>query len=60
MVLKTQGTYTAIGRGSGVYVPTEMTKDSQFPFKEGDVVEIKIVGRSLVVRPAEEGDPNDS
>ncbi|MDA4128671.1 MAG: hypothetical protein OK422_04375 [Thaumarchaeota archaeon] len=33
-----------------VYVPTEVAKDSQFPFSAGEVVEVKIdVRRKLVV-----------
>ncbi len=33
-----------------IYVPADVHKDSAFPFKPKDVVDIEIVGGELVVR----------
>jgi hypothetical protein len=32
-----------------IYLPTDITKDSQFPFSPDDVVNIKIKGKSLII-----------
>ena len=32
-----------------IYVPTEVARDSQFPFKPGEKVNVTIDGRRLVV-----------
>ena len=37
-----------------IYVPTEVARDSNFPFKEGDKVEVEVKGESLVITKAEE------
>jgi hypothetical protein len=32
-----------------IYVPTQVAKDGTFPFKEGDVVEIEIKGKAVII-----------
>ncbi len=34
-----------------VYIPTQLVKDSQFPFREGDVVRITVKPRRLRIVP---------
>lgn len=35
-----------------IYIPADLTKDSQFPFKSGDRVSIKVVENQLVIEKA--------
>jgi len=35
-----------------IYVPTDLAKDSLFPFKDGDSVEFEMVGGALRVKKA--------
>jgi hypothetical protein len=35
-----------------LYIPADVRKDSQFPFKAGDTVRIRIEGRRLVAEKA--------
>jgi hypothetical protein len=37
-------------RSPRIYLPTKLTDDSSFPFKEGDLLAIKVDGRKLVVQ----------
>jgi len=37
-------------RSPRIYLPTKLTDDSSFPFKEGDLVSVKVDGRRLVVQ----------
>jgi hypothetical protein len=39
-------------RSPRIYLPTKLTDDSSFPFKEGDVIAVKIDGRKLVIQRA--------
>ncbi len=39
-------------RSPRIYLPTKLTDDSSFPFKEGDVLSIKVNGRKLIVQRA--------
>src|SRR5437899_11549156 len=39
-------------RSPRIYLPTKLTDDSSFPFKEGDVIAVRIDGRKLVVQRA--------
>jgi hypothetical protein len=39
-------------RSPRIYLPTKLTDDSTFPFKEGDVIAVRIDGRKLVVQRA--------
>ena len=40
-------------RSPRIYLPTKLTDDSSFPFKEGDLLTIKVDGRKLVVLRAQ-------
>jgi len=37
-----------------IYVPTEVARDSAFPFKEGSPVDLEVRGDSLIIRKAKE------
>ncbi len=47
---RSQGTHY---RSPRIYLPTKLTDDSSFPFKEGDLLTIKVDGRKLVVQKAQ-------
>ena len=32
-----------------IYIPTELARDSAFPFKEGDKVKVRIEGNKLII-----------
>lgn len=40
----------AIYRSPRIYLPTKLTDDSVFPFREGDLLLVKVNGRKLVVQ----------
>ncbi len=40
-------------RSPRIYLPTKLTDDSSFPFKEGDLLSIKVDGRKLIVHRAQ-------
>lgn len=40
-------------RSPRIYLPTKLTDDSSFPFREGDLLSIKVDGRKLVVQKAQ-------
>ena len=40
----------AVYRSPRIYLPTKLTDDSVFPFKEGDLLLVKVDGRRLVVQ----------
>ena len=40
-------------RSPRIYLPTKLTDDSSFPFKEGDVLSIRVDGRKLIVQRAQ-------
>ena len=42
-------------RSPRIYLPTKLTDDSSFPFKEGDLLTIRVDGRKLVVQRAQKG-----
>ena len=37
-------------RSPRIYLPIKLTDDSSFPFKEGDVLSVKVDGRKLVIQ----------
>ena len=47
---KTASNGDAIYRSPRIYLPTKLTDDSVFPFKEGDLLLVKVDGRRLVVQ----------
>ncbi len=40
-------------RSPRIYLPTKLTDDSSFPFREGDLLSIKVNGRKLIVQKAQ-------
>jgi hypothetical protein len=42
----------AVYRSPRIYLPTKLTDDSVFPFKEGDLLLVRVDGRRLVVQKA--------
>ncbi len=40
-------------RSPRIYLPTKLTDDSSFPFKEGDLLTIRVDGRKLIVQKAQ-------
>ena len=40
-------------RSPRIYLPTKLTDDSSFPFKEGDLLTIRVDGRKLIVQRAQ-------
>lgn len=40
----------SVYRSPRIYLPTKLTDDSSFPFKEGDVISVKVDGRRLLVQ----------
>jgi hypothetical protein len=40
-------------RSPRIYLPTKLTDDSSFPFKEGDLLIIRVDGRKLIVQKAQ-------
>ncbi|TMI55944.1 hypothetical protein E6H15_02290 [Candidatus Bathyarchaeota archaeon] len=40
----------AVYRSPRIYLPTKLTDDSVFPFKEGDLLMVKVDGRRLIVQ----------
>jgi len=40
-------------RSPRIYLPTKLTDDSSFPFREGDILSIRVDGRRLIVQRAQ-------
>ena len=36
-------------RSPRIYLPTKLTDDSSFPFKEGDILSVKVDGRKVMI-----------
>jgi len=49
---KTSQTGDMVYRSPRIYLPTKLTDDSVFPFKEGDLLMVRVDGRKLVVQKA--------
>jgi len=47
---KTAKTGETVYRSPRIYLPTKLTDDSVFPFKEGDLLMVKVDGRRVVVQ----------
>lgn len=47
-------------RSPRIYLPTKLTDDSSFPFREGDLLSIKVDGRKLVVQRAQKSQTQTS
>lgn len=48
-IVKKYGKNKAVYKSPRIYLPTKLTEDSAFPLKEGDKVQVKIVGKKLIV-----------
>ena len=46
-----------IYRSPRIYLPTKLTDDSSFPFKEGDLLSIRVDGRKLIVQKTQKAQP---
>ncbi len=40
----------SIYRSPRIYLPTKLTDDSVFPFREGDILSVRVDGRRLVIQ----------
>jgi hypothetical protein len=47
---KTSDNGEAVYRSPRIYLPTKLTEDSVFPFKEGDLLLVRVDGRKLVIQ----------
>ncbi|MEM2901109.1 MAG: hypothetical protein QXO32_00020 [Candidatus Bathyarchaeia archaeon] len=48
-IVKKYGKNKAVYKSPRIYLPTKLTEDSAFPLKEGDHIQVKIVGKKLMV-----------
>ena len=39
-----------------MYIPTEVARDTNFPLKDGDRIEVEIKGKTLIIRRAKESE----
>ena len=37
-------------RSPRIYLPTKLTDDSSFPFKEGDILSVRVDGRKVLIQ----------
>jgi len=51
---KKSGREGNVYRSPRIYLPTKLTDDSRFPFREDDLISIRVYGRRLIVHPASE------
>src|SRR5438094_10619479 len=42
-------------RSPRIYLPTKLTDDSSFPFKEGDLLSVKVDGRKVMIQRVRRG-----
>ncbi len=47
---KSAGKGDAVYRSPRIYLPTKLTDDSSFPFKEGDILSVKVDGRKVMIQ----------
>ncbi len=40
----------SVYRSPRIYLPTKLTDDSSFPFKEGDILSVRVDARKLVIQ----------
>jgi hypothetical protein len=52
MVLEAKGKFKLPPKGKTglIYVPADLVKDSSFPFHDGEVLRIKIEGKTLLIQ----------
>ncbi len=49
---KKSGPEGNVYRSPRIYLPTKLTDDSRFPFREDDLISIRVDGRRLIVQRA--------
>ncbi len=49
---KRNGSDGTVYRSPRIYLPTKLTDDSRFPFREDDLLSIRVDGRKLVIQRA--------
>ena len=49
---KKSGREGNVYRSPRIYLPTKLTDDSRFPFREDDLISIRVDGRRLIVQRA--------
>jgi len=49
-MLKGRGKFNIYGSKASITIPSVVWKDSQFPFKRGEEIEVEIVGNELRIR----------
>ncbi len=47
---KAAGNGDTVYRSPRIYLPTKLTDDSSFPFKEGDILSVRVDGRKLMIQ----------
>jgi hypothetical protein len=47
---KSAGNGDIVYRSPRIYLPTKLTDDSSFPFKEGDILSVKVDGRKVMIQ----------
>ena len=47
---KAAGNGDTVYRSPRIYLPTKLTDDSSFPFREGDILSVKVDGRKLMIQ----------
>ena len=47
---KSAGNGDTVYRSPRIYLPTKLTDDSSFPFKEGDILSVKVDGRKVMIQ----------
>jgi hypothetical protein len=47
---KPSGNGDTVYRSPRIYLPTKLTDDSSFPFKEGDILSVKVDGRKVMIQ----------
>lgn len=52
---KSSGNGDTLYRSPRIYLPTKLTDDSSFPFKEGDILSVKVDGRKVVIQRVRRG-----
>jgi hypothetical protein len=57
MVTENSGVFATASRGKTgiIYVPSDLTKDSAWPFKDGERLSIRIEGERLIIEKGKKG-----
>ena len=47
---KSAGNGNTVYRSPRIYLPTKLTDDSSFPFREGDILSVRVDGRKVLIQ----------